>query len=175
MSTEYNLWFGLSEESRRPLADLINKFSRRFNSPLFEPHITLLGGINAAREEVVKYANGLAQTVEPFDLELDGIGETENFFRCLFVRVKLNPPLIELYRRTVNFWGNSGYIDDYMPHISLVYGNLVAEDKQNVAQEVLLPSSRIHINEVQVVSTNADSNPEKWQVIACNELQGVGA
>jgi len=130
----YSLWFIPDNEIYDMLSDLISKLSSRLHTPVFEPHLTLIGEVEGEEKGIIQKTEELASAIRPFEITLTRIGYLDHFFRCLFIRAEESGNLLKANEKAKEIFGR---MDDpkYMPHLSLVYGNLTEEKKKDVIAE----------------------------------------
>ena len=134
----YALWLTPGEPLFSHLGREISRLSRQLSTPRFEPHITLLGRILLPEKEVLQKSARLARCLRPFRIELADIDGLDEFFRCLFVAVRSDKAILRQ-------WG------PYMPHVSLVYGNLPPDRKKQIASGISLPvGGAFHVRKMAV-------------------------
>lgn len=117
------------------LLALIRNLSSSYRTPPFEPHISLLGGLVSSEEELMLKAEELASSTQPFAVELDGIGHMDEYYMCLFAKVKENEALMELNRRAKEIFGR---VDEssFIPHVSLIYANMRASKRRKIISSI---------------------------------------
>lgn len=128
----YALWLVPGEPLFSRLAAQIARLSRKLATPLFEPHITLLGGITLPEEEVIARSVSLAGALKPFQIELGKIGYLDEYFRCLFIRAVPADSILNAHQAAQEIFRQQGG-PPYEPHISLIYGKLGIETKKEIA------------------------------------------
>src|SRR5205823_12276016 len=98
----------------------------------------------APRAEIVAHAKRLAATLAPVPIRFDGIGHTEAYFRCLFLRAEKSAPLLAAHRQACAELSQPPEAD-YMPHLNLVFGKIETAVKQKLIEEIAnrLPSSLV--------------------------------
>lgn len=127
----YSIWMIPSEQVYSDLSGLIMKLSGEHGTPKFEPHVTLLGGIEGLSDDISLKTSELAKLIKPFKIELEGLDYFEDPLKCLFIKAKETPELIdanlkarEVFPRGINIV--------YAPHLSLIYGNLSKDMKETI-------------------------------------------
>jgi 2'-5' RNA ligase len=128
----YALWLIPEEEACRRLARTIHRLSREHSTPVFAPHITLGSRIVAPAHEVAARTAQLAKSLPPLRLRLTRIDWRDEYFRCLFVKVAPQPQLTRAHTRARKVFGLRGR-RVFLPHVSLVYGDLSPATKRNIA------------------------------------------
>jgi 2'-5' RNA ligase len=128
----YALWLIPDGEVRRRLAQTIRQLSREYSTPVFAPHITLASGIVAPAQEVAAKSAQLAKSLRPLRLRLTRLDFRDEYFRCLFVKVARTSPLVRAHQKAKEVFGLRGQ-RAFLPHVSLVYGDLSIGVKRNIA------------------------------------------
>ena len=135
MTPRYSLWLTPPPPVYARFARLIAALSRRLGTPRFPPHITLAGAGAEREEDAIARAKALAATLAPVPVRLLDIGYSDAYFRCLFIRAERSPALLAAHRAAARALGGE-VSDDFMPHLSLVYGNLPVERKKTLIAEI---------------------------------------
>ena len=125
------LWLVPEGEVYRRLARTIRRLSREFSTPVFAPHITLASGIVAPEREVATKTAQLARSLRPLRLRLTHLDSRHEYFRCLFAKVARVQSLVRAHRRAKEIFGLREQ-RGFLPHVSLIYGNLSREKKRRV-------------------------------------------
>jgi 2'-5' RNA ligase len=170
MTERFFLWLLPPTPVCDRFASLIDTLSRRWGTPRFSPHITLVGSLDSPLDEIVARLTTLAADLAPVPVRLTHLGWTEQYFRCLFMRAERTPPLLAAHETA------SARLDrptdaDFMPHLSLIYGNLHAEQKQKVVEEI---AGRFNtaFEADHIGLCLADGPPEQWQLLRTFALTG---
>jgi len=127
----YSIWLMPTGEVRQRLAGTIFDLSREYAAPAFEPHVTLAGGIVGPAREVASKMMELARRIPPFTVRLSAVDGLDEYFRCLFVRVATTHPIMTA-NKTAREVFRLAKQPAFMPHLSLLYGNLPASVKQRI-------------------------------------------
>ena len=154
------------EEYKR-FADLIGKLARDYKAPIFQPHITSLGGIMLPEAEIVKRTKQLVLNQKPFTVNMGEIDYENYYFRTLFVRVDKTESLLALHNRSKEIFRMD--IPPYMPHLSLLYGTFPVETKEKIIKEIGKDlSCQFEINSVHLVKGGA---VEDWHIVGKFQLK----
>jgi 2'-5' RNA ligase len=129
-----SLWLMPHAEVRRQLAAWIDRLAERYRTGRFEPHLTLLGGLATGEAEAARTAEQVAAGLAPFTVRLDGIEGRDEHFRCLYARAELDGRLRAAHEAVARAFAREPE-PGFLPHLSLVYGRLLPEQKQAVAHE----------------------------------------
>jgi hypothetical protein len=131
----FSLWLMPEGAPRERLAGWIDRLADRHRSERFPPHVTLLAGVRGPRHDVLSRAAAAAARLAPLDLRLGGIDGRDEHFRCLFARVTPSGPLLAAHEAAAHAFASERE-PAYLPHLSLLYGVLPAEEKQRLAREI---------------------------------------
>jgi 2'-5' RNA ligase len=129
----YALFLMPSGGTYKKLSGMIKRLSREYSAPEFEPHVTLIGTLTGSKEDILRKTSQLAAAIRPFRITLNGFGCMDYYFRCLFLKAAKTPELMGANRKARAIFGRSND-SGYMPHLSLVYGNLPNEKKEEVIE-----------------------------------------
>ncbi len=126
----YSIWLMPQGEIYRYLSEIIFRLSKKYNSPYFEPHVTLLGGMEGSEKDILQKTEKLARIIAPYEIRLTKIGFLDEYFRALFVKADKTRKVMNANRKAQ---GMFGFNSDYMPHLSLAYGDI----KKDVKKEMI--------------------------------------
>jgi len=159
------LWIRPPAPARAQLEAALDGARLRFGGPRFEPHVTLLGGIELPAAQAQPRLEQLAHGLKPFTIRLDRIDRRPGeYFRRLFLRVVPQPGL-EAARRAAQscFGGSDGA--DFEPHLSLVYGEapITASD---LAEFEALAGLDFQVESLCLVNAARDVPVEQWRTLA---------
>ncbi len=159
----YALWLRPENEAHERFQALIAILSRRYHAPLFEPHITLLGGITGTDAEVTAKTARLAVEIEPFEVQLTTMDYRDEYYRCLYVKAVPTNTLREAHH-LARRWFEPASGDEYLPHLSLLYGDFSAQEKEKILAEIGRGfNSTFHVNRLALYAT--EQAPEKWHCL----------
>lgn len=128
---KHALWLRPFGDAAFELKQRIKKLSEHFGTPLFEPHITLLSGLRRGETELTQLTDTLAGSLTPFEIELTNAGYRDDYYQSLFIHVKKTPAFIKAQETAEKLFGcETG--EAYRPHVSLMYGDVAAEEKRKV-------------------------------------------
>ena len=132
---DYALWIIPEGKAYGELKQLIDLLSRMYSTPSFEPHTTVLGRVTGSENELIAKVARLGSIIRPFLISLRRIEYLDEYFRCLFIKSEGSKELINLHNKAKTIFN----IKDkkyYMPHISLMYGNLPAKLKEKIISDI---------------------------------------
>lgn len=159
----YSIWLIPDGKARDILNSIINKFSKKYNSPYFQPHVTLIGEIEESENLIIEKACLLAQELYEFEIKLESYGQTEDYFRSLFLEAHKGRFILEANNKAREIFKVADK-QQFLPHLSLIYGNLSNEAKEGMISEIKdsLPIS-FNVNKLHITSTLGE--PKDWRII----------
>lgn len=163
MKKLYTIWILPPPSLKKDLQEIIVKLAKKFKSPIFEPHMTLLGDIEIDEESMIEKAKTLASKTQPFSLELGEISFSTTYFQSVFVRVKSTAKLMEANLIAKGIFGKENNV--FMPHMSLLYGDQEMELREIISQEIKLPIN-IKFKVEKIVVVPSTKNPKDWKHLA---------
>ena len=111
-------------------------------APTFDPHVTLAGGFVGteaeARDRTARIAADLASTAGPLECRALDATAGEVYFQCVYLRMVPTDQLNRAHELAATAFGvvpGNGGGRPYMPHLSLVYGDLDASERRTAAEE----------------------------------------
>lgn len=135
LTTRFSLWLLLPREAHERFQALIANLSARLGTPVFEPHITLLGGLAGSEEELRQRMRTLAAATEPFEVWLLEAACLDEYYRCLFVKIALTRTLQEAQAAARQVF-DQRWEAGFYPHLSLVYGELAQPEKEKILDDI---------------------------------------
>jgi 2'-5' RNA ligase len=133
----YSFWPvpGVEMTAHRQLRAAITELAERVeDAPVFEPHVTVIGGIDGERGALEETTRTLADRTIPLELTFDGVRWSTTRHQCVFLPVTLTLELLELRRSVREAIG--GLTAAYHPHLSLVYSDMDLAERRDVAQSI---------------------------------------
>jgi 2'-5' RNA ligase len=158
----YALWLTPVEPVFNRLAREILRLSRELSTPRFDPHVTLLGRILLSEEKALARSAHLAGMLKPTRVELSKIGNLDEYFRCLFVTVVPLDSIIKARQTACRVFGHQNTV--YTPHVSLVYGKLLAEARERTAAGLSSLSGQ-KFNVRSLALYRVSGAPREWKCI----------
>lgn len=163
MGDKYSIWLMPTGEVRERLKGIIALLSGRYSCPLFEPHMTLIGGL--PDRDIVPRTAWLVSLLSPFAVSLVEAGCWDEYYRCLYVRVEETEEVLGAKEMAERVFGRQQ--GEYMPHVSLMYGNLpphVPHVKEEIIRET---EGKLDLSflagSLHLVSTTG--GPEDWRLV----------
>ncbi len=127
----YALWIMPAAETYDQLARVIFDLSQKYGTPVFEPHVTLLANIPKSQDDAAAHCQRLATILEPYSIQLTKLDQLDEYYRCLFVRVRETDAVVKAHWRACDIFGiPCGRL--FMPHLSLLYGEFQKATKREI-------------------------------------------
>lgn len=167
----YVLWFSPRGAVRARLRRLISRLATHYGTEAFIPHVTLLGSLVGARDDILARSESLAQRIPPFAIRLTRADMHDYFFEALLIRASHSPALMRANRLARSVFGKSGR-KKFMPHVSLLYGDMPAAEKELILDRI--GRSFDLAFEVRYVELWAiRGGPKQWRRVKRIPLQGT--
>ena len=157
------------------LARPIGELAKELNSPVFEPHVTLIGSLEGTEEELVQQTEEFARQLEPFTMVLTEPSYSDEHFQCIFMLVEQTAPIMNAYALARDFFQKPNQV--FVPHLSLAYGSY-PESRKRLIIDKLPPDVRACFDASALYLIRSDTpDPKDWHQIAavrisCGELSG---
>lgn len=169
----YTLWLLLCEEDEIWIRGLITSLASELGTQAFFPHVTLVGGFSAEGAQVESDLRGLSRGQTAFDAEIAGIDMTSQFFTAFFLRLKMHPGLEALFSQAKDFGSGSMYPPvEFMPHISLAYGEIDQEVKDALRTRLKgeFNQRSVRFDRLAYAYSGKGVPISQWRIDHCSEL-----
>lgn len=160
----YHLFLEPEGKLQEEVAAIIGSLATEFDGPMFSPHVTLLARIPVEKEEVlIEKTKQLASSLSPFEVVLGTLDMEQAYFRALYLQVESEE--IKSAHQRANELFSMQDEGQYVPHMSLLYGNYPETQKQEVASALEVPtSSSFLVNRLHLYKTEGETS--NWVKIA---------
>lgn len=167
----YHLFLQPTGDIAAELQRIITTLAREYNGPVFVPHITIAARIPAkiGEEDIRAKTSELARTYSSFAVTLEDVGMENVFFRALYMKVQKTHELETLHIRANKAFSLSD-AEAYVPHVSLLYCNFSAEEKELVPTFALLKGISFLVDRVYLYRTEGEAT--EWQKVEEFPFQG---
>ncbi len=167
-------WLIPAEPARSYFRSLINDLARRFDAPIFGPHVTL-HVTEPGNEDPAGMLRETFRNIEPPRLSITAIKYSDEFTKTLFVEFQPDELLSELSRK---LRAGSALQREYQlnPHVSLLYKTMSPETKVQLAHSLRLPFDEVRFDSAKAVISPAKirsrADVEAWRVVAEENFAG---
>ncbi|MEM0200904.1 MAG: hypothetical protein QXD23_00685 [Candidatus Micrarchaeaceae archaeon] len=163
-----SIWFIPSKETTTKLTTIISKLSKKYSSPLFEPHITLSKHIKITDKIVDIFKNNFKELKE-FEMEVINVDQDNKYFKCLFLSLKISEEFKEAIKISEKLF--KGEQPEVNPHLSLIYGNMPENERKELVislSKELKDIKKIKIKKVKLYITKG--SVYTWKELASISL-----
>ncbi|WP_293799493.1 2'-5' RNA ligase family protein [uncultured Bosea sp.] len=166
----HSLWLMPAPADEAMLAGIVGDLSSRFSTPLFAPHLTLQGDTETTPELLEQAITAAAEAVAAFAAPVSVVEGSEAYFRSFYARFAVSPALAKL-KQALDPEGFASF----MPHVSLLYGEVEAEAKAAAIAEInaRLAGRAIRFDRVGIVTSGQDVPIADWRVVASVALRSA--
>jgi 2'-5' RNA ligase len=166
MSGDYHsIWLMPISEQEGAFAAIVRDLAKRFNSPAFQPHLTLVEDMPRSCEELKPLVQQVADGMASFEASIESVEESQLYYRSFYARFPVTPQLRMLKERAVGLF-KVGSVESFMPHISLAYGVAESPEKAKAiaALQRELQGMSVRFDRVCIVSSSRQTPIEEWQI-----------
>ncbi|CAA6673006.1 unnamed protein product [Spirodela intermedia] len=166
----YSVWAIPPEGVTQRLKKLMSALRSEFGGPEFDPHITVVGATKLTHHDALRnlravvYGGAATATLKPYPARLSAVSCGTSFFQCVYFLVDPSPRYAS---------------SEYMPHLSLLYGDLSEEERRRAAAmaEALASDDLIGLSfpvaALALYKTDTgDKTLDSWEKVAVFELAG---
>ena len=159
-------WLLPETAAREVFAEKIHELARRFDAPVFAPHVSVFIAPENSRDpaEILRELGAVM-----IKLTIRSIRFSKQFTKTLFVQFEQSVQLQEMGDR---IWKASGASERYVidPHLSLLYASLAAEKKKALADEIKFPFREVGFSAIWALRcarpTATIAEVEQWRLLA---------
>jgi putative hydrolase of the HAD superfamily len=166
-------WLIPSEPAHGFFQQIITDLACRYDAPAFEPHVTVHVGADQL-DTVEKALEGAARECKPIALTPLGIDQSDEFIKTLFVRFSMNAELRNI-NGIIRQAANDSCQYELKPHLSLLYKNLAAAIRRELAGSITVPFPEISLESLKAIRcvspTQNRTDVESWQILASRMLR----
>ena len=165
-------WLIPSQPAHSFFQRIINDLARRYDAPVFEPHVTIHVGADRgdAAEKALADAGRECKLIGLTPL---GIDQSDEFIKTLFVQFAMSVELSKI-NGIIRHAANDSSQYELKPHLSLLYKNLAAVTRRELAASINVPFSEVIFDAIKVVRcvspTQSRVDVEAWRVVGAQAL-----
>lgn len=163
----FHLWLKPAGNLYDRLADLMKDLRQQYGGPAFDPHVTLLGGMEGEEQEFCEKVTSLARILPALDIHLTAPGYQDDYFHCLYFTVEGTPILMAAHQqaqRTLTRPPRS----PFHPHVSLLYGVFPPGGKKRIIESLPQDLPLMGVVGELVLVRAGSANPQDWHpVLEC--------
>jgi len=165
-TTGYHIFLEPENELRDEIQAIIDTLARAHGGPTFTPHVTLLARIPGnSDEEVITRSQKLAQEMNPFSVSFTHIETRPAYFQACFLRLAAEHSVMKYHEQAREVFGVEN-TKNYLPHMSLFYGNLTASESAQLLSEIRLPNRSLEFKVDKLHIYQTPGAVDDWKKIA---------
>tara|TARA_Y100001970_G_scaffold283634_1_gene399332 strand:- start:150 stop:671 length:522 start_codon:yes stop_codon:yes gene_type:complete len=131
--------------------------------PSFHPHLTLFGPIKSLNDSDIKNIKKLCTDTKKFELEINKLEIGASKYQSIYLVPKYEKILLDMRMNLIKKVKPIKKQLEYMPHISLYYGNKTEIDKKKAISECDLTFKTITFKSICYVYVDEEKN--LWEII----------
>ncbi|CAN4082153.1 unnamed protein product [Withania somnifera] len=166
----YSVWALPKEDVRVRFKKLMEGLRSEFGGPQFEPHVTVIGAIRLTEAEARDRFKQVKEIVKPYSATVDKIDTGTFYYQCVYLLLHPTTQVVEASDLCCCHFGynRSG---SYMPHLSLLYGDLTDEEKKKAQEKAYILDEAISslsfsISHLALCKTDTeDKSCKSWETI----------
>lgn len=116
----YAIWFVFEKNDNKYFLDIIQKLCTKYKSPLFTPHITAYGLVDASLDNLDRMVIDSIKEERQFIVEKIKVSYSDDFWKTFFVEFQPNDVLERINKRLTAFLKSFNKYE-FKPHASLIY------------------------------------------------------
>ncbi|CAD5182277.1 unnamed protein product [Musa acuminata subsp. malaccensis] len=166
----YSVWALPPEDVRDRLKSLMGALRSEFGGPKFEPHITVVGAISLGPDDALRRFRSACTALSPYPARVSAVSRGAFFYQCVFLLIDPSPEVVETSALSCGHFGYEN-ATPYMPHLSLLYGDLTEEEKERARQRVEALDKEIlslsfEVSALALYKTDTeDKSLESWEQV----------
>ena len=143
------------------LSEIIFKLAHKYNSPVFQPHCTLVGKTDKSLPRLKTAIINLLSHCKPDAIHPEKIGYSDNLWRALYIELREKQMLTNWHEYICDLL-SINYDEDYLPHISLMYNTVSFIEKKKISGNIQLKST-YKIKSIQIVDCSREV--DDWRTV----------
>lgn len=163
----WSVWLMPHSDRQSQYNDLIKFFCNKYGSPIFQPHVTLLGRLNLDPKNNFDFFDKLVRDFGYFNLNPVKLKTGSPPWKSLFIELR-GEDMLKDFQKNIHsqFQAMKNYYFD--PHLSLAYGDIQVK-KEDL--ELISLDETICFSYVALVST--PNQIDDWRIIKKFKLNGI--
>ncbi|XP_041024678.1 cyclic phosphodiesterase-like [Juglans microcarpa x Juglans regia] len=167
----YSVWAVPPDDVAARLKKLMEGLRSEFGGPQFEPHITVVGAISLTPDDALSRFRSACDGLKAYTATVDRVATGTFFYQCVYVLIH---PTTQVVETSAHCSGHFGYKSStpYMPHLSLLYGDLTDDEKSRAQEKASILDESISslsfpVSRLALYKTDTeDKTLKSWEKIA---------
>ena len=135
MNKLFSVWLVPQRKEEKELGKIVKDLAQKYNSPIFIPHLTLLGGMMINFDDLKSAVNKVFKEQKPFTIKKTKLNQSEKFFKTVFMELESSYILKNLFT-TLSKKTDKSSVENFKPHISLIYKLMPEDEKLKVIENL---------------------------------------
>lgn len=179
---KYSLWIPVNaaNPSTFDVAGLAKNLGATYASPVFCPHVTVLGGLQHLElPQIMDVAKHVAEQFAPFQACITDVQLGDTYYQSVYLIFDRDSKdmLTRIHQAAVTLSASTSVdVSRYTPHISVAYGFFPLEVKESIGKAVQdhVPSMPQYFtaNQVAVVKTDLSRPIDEWEILESFQFTG---
>lgn len=169
MKRIYSLWLLPEETINQKYQKIISDIASSYHRQEFKPHITLIKNLELKEEEVLYFTNELIKWLKPTKTKLIEFGFSDRKYRSLYITVLKTQELLKAHDKANKIFEHKE--EPFIPHLSIVYGELLLDDKLNIIKNLKPITKESFILNKLVVYDTTEENADLWKEVGFYNLK----
>ncbi|XP_044461225.1 cyclic phosphodiesterase-like [Mangifera indica] len=167
---DYSVWAAPPEDVIPRMKKLMEGLRSEFGGPQFEPHMTLVGLVSLTKDDALAKFKEACDGVKAYTCGVDRVATGTFFYQCVYLLIHPTTEVVEASAKSSSIFGFKSSTP-YMPHISLLYGDLTDEEKKKAQEKAYALDESIGgltfpITRLQLWKTpTSDNTLKSWEKI----------
>lgn len=175
----YSVWAMPPPERREEFVKLMNDLRSEFGGPSFEPHVTVVGVQRLTKSQACANLEAACRAVAPYTCRLNQVARGTHFYQCVYILVQPTPEVMQANVLAKRCFGlSTNPLESYMPHMSLLYGDLPDDEKEKAKVKAqakfddLIRNTEFQVSSLCLYSTDTeDKSLTSWHKVAECDLK----
>jgi hypothetical protein len=164
-------WLIPTEPGRSFFQGIIDTLARRYDAPVFEPHMTVHVGENCT-DRVDGVFSKAPPGCDPIVLKALDVSGSSEFIKTLFVQFATSKQL-QLLNESIRTAARDLFHYQLNPHLSLLYKKISVQDRRLLMRSIEVPFPEVTFDSLKAVRcispTRNRADVEAWRVMAEKE------
>ena len=96
---KYSIWIIPPEPIFSQLSKTINELSSKYDCPVFEPHLTILGNIDHKLSKIEQVVEKIVSGLDDLNLSFGPVSFSTTYFQSVLIRINSTAKLMQLHFR----------------------------------------------------------------------------
>ncbi|XP_021764214.1 cyclic phosphodiesterase-like [Chenopodium quinoa] len=162
----YAVWATPSKDAKIRLKKLMSGLRSKFGGPKFDPHLTVVGPISLTGKDATEKFRAACRGLKVYPAQAQEISTGNSFWQSVYLRLDATPEVLGISSHFDEHFGNTR-TTPYLPHMSLLYGDLTDEEKNEAIDEAktlddTIDSMSFAIDRLELYITPDDKTLKSW-------------